>query len=331
MIKWPTEKKYRGVIFKKIDKSTHHGTSPEGLACFLMEKEFGSRIGSTGYIVITQDNLVSTESIDEMLDIFKKKSCGAVHGGLSYVKNDLPLTIPVTNSVVLGFDTSHDFSPRYAQFEFMIDEVLKLACWAYAVITATEDDYHTSPYTTVKTDSEDYFSYILRSIEEAGRKLPLPKENEYYSPFSYIEEVIRRIENGYSENEELSEEEKEYYSNIEASRIQGIFKNLMQLMKDQGMNLGGFEGSEGSEGSEDSEDSEDSDKEEPDTKDIVKVAITDLVPDISNSIAQELTVPLGSFENNLATLEQSIFKLKEAVDGQEELINKITNKITNIL
>jgi hypothetical protein len=72
---------------------------------------------------------------------------------------------------------------------------------------------------------------MLRSIEEEARKLShLPDADVYDDPVSYTTELFRRIENGFNEDEILTEEEKEFEKEQDMEQLKEAIGILSKFM-----------------------------------------------------------------------------------------------------
>lgn len=220
---WPKLKKHRGIVFEFKYNGLYKGVSKEGLFCYLIESK-NTITGSTGYVIIPNSLNKTDKKLTELITL---DSYVNVHGGITFIEDKF-LDVDIGEDkdvIVLGFDTSHGHSPRIATIEFMIDEVLKLSRWAFAVVTNNES-YFDKKIKLIK--NEDYFSCILRSIEDAGRKIILPDEQEFNEPRSYIEEVFRRIEDGYTPDEKFTEEDKKIDDQEKFSMFREAFGSLLK-------------------------------------------------------------------------------------------------------
>ncbi len=208
---WPPVKKHRGIVFSKLqNRSIYHGLSKESLNCSITNF---LTCRPCGYVVIPRNlidsNLSDLKTTEEIIEMYQNYNIN-VHGGVTYVKQELNHILDLKDDViVVGFDTSHSISPLRPDIEFMIDEVLKLAKSCYEIASNKERG---KLYISEKKENEDDLSHVLRSIEEEARKLEvdcLPNINTYDNSKLYILELFRRIESGYTPDEELTEEEKQ--------------------------------------------------------------------------------------------------------------------------
>jgi hypothetical protein len=191
IMQWQTIKKHRGVVFSKLPGygNIHHGVSPFSLSCYIIERHYTSSVGSSGYVIVplslisdtctdvnsdsdsdSDSDFSGTDSepntstelkkykspLRRAFDMFEDRD-GNVHGGITYVKSSFPASeVNIGNDViVVGFDTSHAFSPRYVNIEFMIEEVLKLAKWCHE--TATNTRIKRKLYKTEKPENYNIF------------------------------------------------------------------------------------------------------------------------------------------------------------------------------
>jgi len=198
---WNNVNYRKGVKFTHVGGNMHHGISNEGLNCYIRKGQFMGN-GATGYVAIPLSMCFESD-LDKMFKIFNSKVY--THGGITYSETNLGGFIKDSeNMIVLGFDTMHSESPRCANAKFMIDEVLKLSRCAYSVSQNKELEPKFKIENKDKDKNSDYFSKVLQLIDIEGRKLPLPKEENYTDPIAYIMEVLDRIENGYEkEHEEM--------------------------------------------------------------------------------------------------------------------------------
>jgi hypothetical protein len=326
---WPRLTKFKSVIFKQIANNVYKGSDNNGFLCYILRRPFPSLVGSTGYVVVpaapTKNVLMSGSNEDSedqdpeqkqltTFELFQEKDreCD-VHGSITYVKTKLPINdkdLLDKDIVVLGFDTSHGDSPRDPSYEFMISEVLKLSKWAYNVLNNKDTDDREYPKPDQDLD-KDFFSYTLRALEVEGRKLPLPRP-QGYNIETYIMEVFRRIKEGFSEDEELTEDEKSYYREIEMEAVRKTASRFLKGMS--GLKEPKESGEESSEESE--EDSEDS-AEKLSSRDTSDKVMSALMKMMMSMPSEDQTDPNEDLDEDTDKEDQ--------VDEDEDQVDKESN------